>query len=125
MQWSAQFVRYLLVGAGALLLDVACFVLLRWCGLGLLLSNGGARLFGAVAAYLGNAWFTFAYKHSGLGWHSALRYAALWVGATTLSTAMLELVHDKLYEVFAKIMVEVLVVMLNFVIARTWVFRTK
>jgi hypothetical protein len=54
------------------------------------------------------------------------RYAAVWVGATTLSTLLLSsLTHFGLNETWSKLGVEMAMPFLNFIVARLWVFKTK
>ncbi|MCF8212231.1 MAG: GtrA family protein [Rhodoferax sp.] len=122
---ASQFLKYGVVGAAALGLDVATFTVLRVLGFDLIASNVLARLVGALGAYLGNFLWTFDHppERNALlrsGW----RYAALWVGSTFLSTVLVgALVYWGLNETASKLGVEILMPLLNFFIARMWVFR--
>ena len=124
-----QIWRYGLVGVFALGLDVGVFALLRWSGLDLVSANVCARLAGAFAAHGGNYFWTFGGRERGVAWRgSALRYALLWLAATSLSTGVLALLDVARWgsgaiEAAVKLAVECCIVVLNFVIARLWVFR--
>jgi putative flippase GtrA len=120
-----QFVRYCVVGGAALAADVGSFWAMREMGVALVLANVFARLIGAFAAYGGNRIWTFSRPQHVVGlWRSAWRYALLWVGATAISTSLLAvLTHYSGNESVTKLLVEVLMVLLNFFIARYWVFR--
>ena len=84
---------------------------------------------GAFAAYVGNHFWTFGGRQRGLNWWtSAPRYALLWLAATSLSTGALSILDAARWgsgaiEAAAKLAVECCIVVLNFVIARFWVFR--
>ena len=120
-----QFMRYVAVGILALLLDVGCFMLLRMAALDLALANIAGRALGAVAAYAGNFAWTFMH-HSVVKAvpQSAMRYALWWGVATTISTQLLHaVVALSPSEPIAKLAVELVLVVLNFLVARFWVYR--
>ena len=121
-----QFLKYGVVGVGSLCVDVGVFTLARLFGLDLILANVLARLAGAVAAYLGNFLWTFGQTPSQSQWlRSSWRYAVLWVGATVLSTLLLDtLIRSGINETVSKVAVEAVTPFINFFIARVWVFST-
>lgn len=121
-----QFARYVVVGGLAYGLDVGSFIALRSLGVDLAIANASARGLGAGATYVGNHWWTFGVPATARCWrHSAWRYVVLWCGATLLSTAALTvLTQAGVAETLAKMAVETVVVGLNFVLARTWVYRS-
>jgi putative flippase GtrA len=88
-------------------------------------ANVLARLAGATAAYSGNYLWTFAQPPKLADWlRSSWRYALLWIGATFLSTFLLtSLTKVGANETASKLGVELLMPVLNFFIARRWVFR--
>lgn len=98
---------------------------MRAMGIDLVPSNVLARLFGAVAAYSGNYLWTFARPKRLADWLiSSWRYALLWIGATLLSTFLLTLLTSiGANETASKVGVEMLMPVLNFFVARHWVFR--
>jgi putative flippase GtrA len=122
-----QIAQYGTVGVLALGVDVGCFTLVRALGLDLVPSNVLARFAGAVTAYTGNFLWTFQRPKNLAEWlRTSWRYAAVWVGATTLSTLLLSvLTYFGLNETWSKLGVEMTMPLLNFVIARIWVFKTK
>lgn len=120
-----QLFQYGVVGVLALGVDVATFLVLRAMGVDLVPANVLARLAGAIAAYSGNHLWTFAQPPKLSGWlSSSWRYALLWIGATLLSTFLLTVLTKMgANETASKIGVEMLMPVLNFFVARHWVFR--
>ena len=122
-----QFAQYVTVGVCALGVDVGTFTLVRIWGLDLVSANVLARFAGAVTAYTGNFLWTFEQSKNTADWlRTSWRYAAVWVGATSISTLMLSaLTHFGLPETPSKLGVEMVMPFLNFLVARVWVFKTK
>ncbi|OIN94165.1 MAG: hypothetical protein AUJ20_01585 [Comamonadaceae bacterium CG1_02_60_18] len=122
-----QFAQYITVGLCALGVDVGTFTLVRHLGLDLVSANVLARFAGAVTAYSGNFLWTFSQSRASTDWlRTSWRYAAVWVGATTLSTLLLSaLTHLGLPETPSKLGVEMVMPFLNFLVARLWVFKAK
>ena len=120
-----QLMRYGLVGVGALLLDLGCFMLLRSSGVELAWAHIAARAVGAVAAYAGNYAWTFMHHSPQKNLpQSVVRYALWWLLATTLSTWFLPAaVALSPSEPVAKLVLELIWVALNFLAARLWVYR--
>ena len=120
-----QLLQYGTVGVFALGVDVGTFLGLRAVGVDLVPANVCARFSGAVAAYSGNYLWTFAKPPKLSDWlRSSWRYALLWVGATLLSTFLLStLTRLGANETASKLGVEMLMPLLNFFIARRWVFK--
>lgn len=120
-----QLVQYGTVGVFALGVDVGTFLVLRAMDIDLVPANVLARLAGAVAAYSGNYLWTFARPPKLSDWlRSSWRYALLWIGATLLSTFLLTaLTKMGAHETASKLGVEMLMPVLNFFVARRWVFR--
>ncbi|HCC55407.1 MAG TPA: hypothetical protein DEQ20_10880 [Desulfobulbaceae bacterium] len=124
---NRQVVRYGLVGVTALGMDIATFSLLRASGADLILANIAARLIGALATHAGHHFWTFRIGQLLANtWRSTgIRYAALWTLSTFLSTTALHLLglQQGLFETAAKLGIEAGIVVLNFILCRTWVFR--
>jgi putative flippase GtrA len=122
-----QFLQYVTVGLCALGVDVGTFTLVRSLGLDLVSANVLARFAGAVTAYTGNFLWTFEQPKNRADWlRTSWRYAAVWVGATTVSTLLLStLTHFGMPETPSKLGVEMAMPFLNFVVARFWVFKAK
>ena len=115
---------YVVVGLMALAVDVSVFSMSRWGGLELWMANPLARLMGSVTAYTLNHFWTFRQRTDGRSWMaSGWRYALVWLGATGLATVAVVVLADMgLKEIYAKILVEGSMPLLNFLIARYWVF---
>lgn len=122
-----QFLQYVTVGLCALGVDVGTFTLVRGLGLNLVSANVLARFAGAVTAYTGNFLWTFEQPKNKSDWlRTSWRYAAVWVGATSISTLLLgTLTHFGLPETPSKLGVELTMPFLNFLVARLWVFKAK
>lgn len=121
-----QLLQYGTVGVFSLAIDVGVFTALRAWGVDLAPSNVAARFSGAVAAYTGNYLWTFKQQPAKLSdWlRTCWRYALLWVGATLMSTLLLTmLIRIGANETLSKLGVELLMPLLNFFIAKHWVFR--
>lgn len=120
-----QLLQYGTVGVLSLGVDVGIFTTLRALDVGLVPANVVARFSGAVAAYSGNFLWTFSRPSKLDGWlRSSWRYALLWVGATLLSTFLLTVLTSAgANETASKLGVEIFMPLLNFFIARHWVFR--
>ena len=126
---APQIMRYGLVGVLALLVDVACFAVLRALTVDLIAANAAARLAGAATAFLGNNGWTFnaSWRASNLRVNAA-RYWSLWVVTTVISTFVLDVLTGlgaagKFVEVMAKALVECFMVAFNFYVCKKWVFR--
>ncbi|AGX87801.1 hypothetical protein Cenrod_1716 [Candidatus Symbiobacter mobilis CR] len=125
--WIQQFVRYGLVGVGALGVDVGAFTLARYGGADLVTANVLGRLLGALAAFAANYAWTFAlHAHRAPMLRCGGRYVVLWGAATVLSTLLLHaLLALGVQETVGKVLVEAAMPILNFVAARYWVFRQQ
>lgn len=122
-----QFLKYGLVGVVALGVDVGTFTLSRAFNLDLVSANVLARFAGALAAYTGNFLWTFDQTRKLDDWlQTSWRYAAVWVGATTVSTLLLRmLINFEFNETLCKLAVELMMPFINFIVVRLWVFRDK
>ena len=128
-----QFLRYVAAGGAALMVDVGVFAGLRMgAGLDLIASNLLGRAAGAGTAFLINRTWTFRRPLSARsGWaREAWRYAVLWLVASTVSSLGISLAAEALsakpgaIENLIKLGVESMVLGMNFVISRHWVFRS-
>jgi len=122
-----SFLRYLFSGGVAYLIDVALFSSLHlWLQLPIIYANVPARAAGAVTAYGLNHLWTFNRPLNHVR-HSALRYFSLWLINTGLSTVFLQ--HLNTYStvasdmVYLKALIELLLVLSNFILCKFWVFK--
>jgi putative flippase GtrA len=122
-----QFLQYGTVGVCALGVDVGTFTLARSMGLDLVSANVLARFIGAVTAYAGNFLWTFEQASNMSDWlRTSWRYAAVWVGATAISTALLSILTQIGFnETGSKLAVELTMPFLNFIVAKLWVFKAQ
>ncbi len=127
MNWPLikQLAKYGTVGLCALAVDVQIFMLLRHAGVDLVSSNVVARFAGAVTAYCGNHLWTFSQSTHTSDWvRSSWRYVLVWTVVTLLSTFLIStLTRFGAPEAPSKLMVEMMMPLLNFFIARRWVFK--
>lgn len=128
-----QFLRYVTAGAAALMVDVGVFAGLRiGTGLALIAANVLGRVAGAGTAFLINRSWTFRRSRSaraGMA-REAWRYGVLWLVASTVSSLGISVLADVLSakpgvaENLIKLWVEVMVLGMNFIVSRHWVFRS-
>ena len=86
------------------------------------MASGYGAAIGAQLAYLGNRWFTFAYRADiGTSW---LRFQALaLVGALLGMVIVAVAVRLGIYYVLAQMAATGIVMLLTFVLNRAWTFR--
>jgi putative flippase GtrA len=99
-----EAVRFLLVGGGAALLDLASYLLLRFAGLPTPIAKGCSFALAASAAYFGNKHFT--YRRDITSKASVLLYALLYTCTLGLNViindGVLHVLHQKdSYEIAA------------------------
>lgn len=115
---------FLLVGGVQFVLDAGLFVLLTWLGAVPFWANLLARFSAALLGFLLNGKLTF--KQSRLGRYQLWKYVLLWAGLTALSTGAV-VTAGRLAGLegawMAKIVIEILLAGLSFVLMRQWVFR--
>ena len=120
------FFKYLVAGGIAFGVDIFIFAALRFFALSLAVANPMARLIGALTAFTLNRQWTFK-RLSPLTWRREfVRYALLWCFSTLCSTsalAALIFVFPKENDVLFKILVECVIVAMNYIVSRVWVFR--
>ena len=126
--WLTQGGRYLLVGGLAWVVDFLTFLsLYAWAGL--VWAQTAARIAGALVGFAGHKYFVFADRRSAprhLG-RQALLYVLLWGVSYGLSVAgLLWLTQDlRLHPVLAKLLVEAVILGLNFFTMKRLIFGPK
>jgi len=119
-----QLFKYGLVGVVSLGVDVTTFIFMRMVGCDLLPANVLSRFVGAMTALLGNSIWTFP-RHlvDQTGWRRLIRYCIQWTAATVTSTLLLSsLIASSSSDIMIKVVVEALIMGVNFLIAKYWVF---
>ena len=118
-----QLIRYVSVGAVATAAHyavlVVCVERAHWPAW---LASGYGAVIGAQVAYLGNRWFTFAYRAAiGASW---LRFQALALAGALLGMVIVAVaVRVGIYYVLAQMAATGIVMLLTFVLNRAWTFR--
>jgi putative flippase GtrA len=125
-----QPLMFLLVGGLQYLLDAALFALLLSTGLAIPAANVIARASAATVGFLANRYLTFGKRADNTAdfTSSLLRFIALWLVLTALSTGLMLLVShfwgaDIRTQVASKLMVEAVLAVLSFLFSKYWVFR--
>ncbi len=118
-----QLIRYACVGAVATAAHYAILIVgVQWAHWPAWLASGYGAAIGAQVAYLGNRWFTFAYR-AGIG-ASWLRFQVLALAGALLGMAIVAVaVRGGLYYVLAQMVATGIVMLLTFVLNRIWTFR--
>lgn len=127
-----ELILYLLVGVAGMALDAGSFYLLRSVGWGVLLANTVARHLGALSTFWGNRVFTFARTAGGvksIGREAILYLLLLYVsmGASTLflwiAINVMALNHHLAGQTLAKIVIDGLCALANFVACKWVIFK--
>lgn len=125
MSLARHFRRYLLVGGLQWLLDCAVMMALSMAGLAIAPANVAGRISGAVLGFWLNARYTFS-DHAGRpGRRQLLRFILMWLGMTWLGTWLLtqvEALFGLHWAWLAKPLLEILLGLAGFVLARHWVY---
>lgn len=117
-----SFAIYVLVGLMALAVDMLVFGLCRWAALPLWGANPLARLAGAITAYTMHRYWTFQVQSPDSS--SAGRYMLAWCAATVSGTLGLAiLAYSGISEMGGKVLTEGALLVVNYLVARTWVFK--
>jgi putative flippase GtrA len=125
---SRAFVRYLLVGGFAYSVDVFMFGGLNIeLAVPVVPANIAARAVGAVTAFLLNHLWTFRQPLVRARF-AGVRYLGLWLINTLLSTTLLQTISEwspDAYQTWlGKAVIEWLLVSVNFIICKFWVFKS-
>lgn len=87
--WFKQGMSFIVAGALQLLLDWAVFVALTSLGASPVIGNVVGRVCGALLGFWLNGRVTFADQgQPKLGWHRFLRFLAVWLTLTLVSTVL-------------------------------------
>lgn len=122
-----QGASFVVVGICLILVDWAVFVLLTALGLATIPANVASRAAGALLGFWLNGHVTFGKPGAPrLGMTRFVRYVAVWVTMTVLSTLLVALVADGLtlqMAWLAKPVVEACLALVSFLLSRHWVYR--
>ena len=122
----AQPARFLVVGAGGYVVNVATFALLVGAGVRYVLASILSYLVSNALMYLGNRYFTFRLGHDGF-WAAYGRYLLVGLAVVALNAAVLALLVEGvgLDETLAQALSLLAVTPVAFVLFKRWTFRVR
>ena len=126
MSLTRQSRHYLLIGGVQWLVDWGVVVALSHLGLGIAPANVAGRVCGAMLGYWLNGRVTFAGDDTTLGRRQLLRFLAMWLCTTAISTVAITRVDDVLglqWAWLAKPLIEATLGVAGFLLSRHWVYR--
>ena len=118
--------HYLVIGGLQWVLDCTVLVALTHAGMNVELSNVIGRICGALLGFWANGRFTFGGDDHALGRRQAMRFMAMWVALTIVSTAAVAWVDNvsSLRSAWLfKPGIELVLGAFGFVISKHWVYR--
>ncbi len=118
--------HYLLIGGIQWLIDWGVLVLLTHLGMAVVPANILGRVAGALLGYWLNGKLTFAGEDTAIGRTQLLRYVAMWLCTTVISTWSLGWIDAAVglkWAWLAKPAVEGLLGVFGFLLSRHWVYR--
>lgn len=119
-----QPVKFLLVGAGGYLVNLAVFAWLLRLGVPYLLDSIVSYFISNALMYLGNRYFTFSLGHEGF-WPAYVRYILVGLIVAGLNAIVLAILVETagLYAVYAQAISLLLITPVAFVLNKRWTFR--
>jgi putative flippase GtrA len=123
---SGQIGRFGLVGIFVVALDYALFASLLWAMPGShLLANIVGKVAGAILGFILHKYITFVGEQRDGTWRQATAYAILFAFNLMMSTGLLWLLVDYLHlnAYWARLFVDLLVIISSFTGSRLWVYR--
>ena len=115
-----------MIGGIQWLLDWGVTVLLSHFGLRIGVANVMGRVSGALIGFWLNGKVTFTGDEHALGRRQLMRFIAMWLVTTLLSTVAIEAIDDVLglrWAWLAKPLVELCLGLAGFLVAKHWVYR--
>jgi putative flippase GtrA len=123
-----MFVRYLLIGALAYLIDLGGFLLLLACHVtlfGPVLASILSKLSSSVFSFMAHRYFTFKAQEKNSSFHQAWRYFSIVALNIPLTTGMLLFCLTWLHDpTQAKITADILCVIISYWLSKSFVFTT-
>ncbi|MCG7966234.1 MAG: GtrA family protein [Candidatus Thiodiazotropha taylori] len=125
---SQQFLRYLLVGGASWVVDFLVFFL-TYSHIGIVPAQTVARTVGALVAFAGHKLIVFEDRQftPQAMRQQIVQYLILWLVSYTLSVILLLAFIDllQLHPVAAKLITEAIIIVINFVTMRRYIFASK
>ena len=126
MSLGRQGRHYLFIGGIQWLVDWGVMVALSHFGMRIGPANVAGRISGALLGYWANGKLTFAGDDTAIGRTQLLRFLAMWVVTTAISTwamAHIDEIFGRGWAWLAKPGIEVVLGVLGFVLSRHWVYK--
>ena len=127
--YENNIIRYIFFGGCTTLVNLACFYFLRRTGMGLNLANFISIVVAIVFAYVVNARFVFRVKASGFGEYitSFFKFAGARVSTMVIEIGGVWLLVEKLKlpDMGGKVIIQFIVLALNYIFSRFLVFNRK
>jgi len=123
---AARPARFLVVGAGGYVVNVATFALLVGAGMKYVPASAVSYLVSNALMYLGNRYFTFRLGHGGF-WAAYLRYILVGLVVIAMNAAVLTLLVEGLGldETLAQALSLLVVTPPAYVLFKRWTFRVR
>jgi putative flippase GtrA len=121
-----QPVKFLVVGAGGYLVNLAVFAWLLRLGVPYLLDSIVSYFISNALMYLGNRYYTFSLGHDGF-WAAYVRYILVGLVVAGLNAIVLAILVETagLYAVYAQAISLLLITPVAFVLNKRWTFRNR
>lgn len=126
MSLTRQGGHYLAIGIAQWLLDWGVMVGLSHFGLPVTVANVAGRVSGASLGFWANGRFTFASEQTAVGRRQLVRFIALWLCTTTVSTWAIGNIAHLLglkWAWLAKPAVEATLACIGFFASRHWIYK--
>ena len=126
MSLGRQGRHYLFIGGIQWLVDWGVMVALSHFGMRIGPANVAGRISGALLGYWANGKLTFAGDDTAIGRTQLLRFLAMWLVTTAISTwamAHIDEIFGRGWAWLAKPGIEVVLGMLGFLLSRHWVYK--
>ena len=126
MSLGRQGRHYLFIGGIQWLVDWGVMVALSHFGMRIGPANVAGRISGALLGYWANGKLTFAGDDTAIGRTQLLRFLAMWLVTTAISTwamAHIDEIFGRGWAWLAKPGIEVVLGVLGFVLSRHWVYK--
>jgi putative flippase GtrA len=123
---AAQPARFLIVGAGGFVLNLAVFALLHAAGVAYIVNSIISYFIANAVMYIGNRYFTFRLGHAGF-WSAYLRYMIVGAVVAGLNAAILvALVQGTGIDSRIGVAISLLLITpVAFVLFKRWTFRIR
>ncbi len=126
MSLTRQGRHYLVIGGVQWLVDWGVMVALSHLGMRVGPANVLGRISGALLGYWANGKLTFAGEDTAVGRTQLMRFLAMWLATTAISTWSMTHIDDLFglrWAWLAKPGIEIVLGMLGFVLSRHWIYK--